>query len=96
MNNPDWASEIARPVFIALQMRRFVALLFLVGVVPQIYTNGAPSASSTSEQLVYICVTGKVYHSTKECRGLNNATHKIKAVSLSEAQKTRRACKICY
>lgn len=44
----------------------------------------------------YICVTGKVYHSTKDCRGLSNATHKIKSVSLSEAQKTRRACKICY
>ena len=44
----------------------------------------------------YICVTGKVYHSTKECRGLSNATHKIEAVSLSEAQQTRRACKICY
>lgn len=31
-----------------------------------------------------------------DCRGLSNATHKIKAVSLSEAQKTRITCKICY
>lgn len=78
-------------------MKRFVAFLFfIIGLVPQIYTNGAPIDGSSSEQLVYICVTGKVYHSTKECRGLSNATHKIKAVSLSEAQKTRRACKICY
>lgn len=78
-------------------MKCLIALLFLfIGVVPQIYTSGTPSESSTSGQLVYICVTGKVYHSTKECRGLSNATHKIKAVSLSEAQKTRRACKICY
>lgn len=77
-------------------MKRFLLLIFLIiGSVPQIYTNGA-TGKNLSEQLVYICVTGKVYHSTKECRGLSNATHKIKAVSLSEAQKTRRACKICY
>lgn len=77
-------------------MKRFLLLLFLIiGSVPHIYTNGA-TGGNLSEQLVYICVTGKVYHSTKECRGLGNATHKIKAVSLSEAQKTRRACKICY
>lgn len=44
----------------------------------------------------YICVTGKGYHSTKSCRGLAKATHKIKAITLSEAQKTRRPCKICY
>ena len=78
-------------------MKRFLLLLFLIiGSVPHIYTNGATSESSSSEQLVYICVTGKLYHSTKECRGLSNATHKIEAVSLSEAQKARRACKICY
>ena len=78
-------------------MKRFLLLLFLIiGSVPHIYTNGTISTSFTSGQLVYICVTGKVYHSTKDCRGLSNATHKIKSVSLSEAQKTRRACKICY
>lgn len=78
-------------------MKRLILLLFLInGIVPQIYTNGAISEGFASEQLVYICVTGKVYHSTKECRGLSNATHKIEAVSLSEAQKARRACKICY
>ena len=78
-------------------MKRLAALLFFfVGVVPHIYTNGAINEGFSYEQLVYICVTGKVYHSTKECRGLSNATHKIEAVSLSEAQKTRRACKICY
>lgn len=49
-----------------------------------------------SNLTVYICATGKVYHSTNSCRGLANATHKIKAVPLSEAKKTRRACKICY
>lgn len=32
----------------------------------------------------------------KKCRCLSNDAHKIEAVSLSEAKKTRRACKICY
>ena len=45
---------------------------------------------------VYIVSTGKVYHSTKSCRGLKNSKHKIQEVSLKEAQKTRRPCKICY
>ena len=54
------------------------------------------SETTSSDTTVYICVTGKVYHSTRDCRGLSNATHKIKAVSLSEVKKTRRACKVCY
>ena len=54
------------------------------------------SETTSSDTTVYICVTGKLYHSTRDCRGLSNATHKIKAVSLSEAKKTRRACKVCY
>jgi hypothetical protein len=77
-------------------MKRFVALLlFILGLVPHIYTNGTTSDSPALGQLVYICGTGKVYHSTKECRGLSNATHTIKAVSLNEVQKKRRDCKIC-
>ena len=77
-------------------MKRFVALLlFILGLVPHIYTNGTTSDSPALGQLVYICVTSKVYHSTKECRGISNATHTIKAVSLNEVQKKRRACKIC-
>lgn len=51
---------------------------------------------NSADTIVYICVTGKVYHSTKDCRGLANTTHKIKMISLSEAQKTRRPCKICF
>ena len=53
------------------------------------------SMLNNRETIVYICVTGKVYHSTRDCSGLNNAKHKIKAIPLSEAKKTRRACKIC-
>lgn len=47
---------------------------------------------------VYICVTGKVYHAYRSCRGLRNATHEIRAVSESEAinEWNRRKCKVCY
>lgn len=58
----------------------------------QSFTTDLSSGSTT----VYIVDTGKVYHSTKSCRGLANTTHKIKTISLKEAQKTRRPCKICY
>lgn len=77
-------------------MKRILTTLFILCMcVIHMYTN-EHVVYSASETTVYICVTGKVYHSTKNCRGLSNATHKIEAVSLSEAKKTRRACKICY
>ena len=75
-------------------MKRAVKILsvMIVTLALQSFT----SETTGSDTTVYICVTGKVYHSTRDCRGLSNATHKIKAISLSEAKKTRRACKICY
>ncbi len=51
---------------------------------------------TTEDTTVYIVSTGKVYHSTKDCRGLKNTKHEVKAVSLKKAQATRRPCKICY
>ena len=78
-------------------MKRFIVLsLFIFNCVSQIYTLGVTSNAYSSETLVHICETGKVYHSAKPCGGLSNATHKIKSIPLSEAKKTRRACKICY
>ena len=75
-------------------MKRAVKILsvMIVTLALQSFTSETTSSDTT----VYICVTGKVYHSTRDCRGLSNATHKIKAVSLSEVKKTRRACKVCY
>lgn len=64
--------------------------------VPKIYTNGA-SIGTFSNVLVYIYVSQvRCITPQRTVGGVSNATHKIKAVSLSEAQKTRRACKICY
>lgn len=52
----------------------------------------------SSRSLVYICVTGKVYHSTRSCHGLRNAKHEIRLVSETEAvgEWKRRKCKVCY
>lgn len=75
-------------------MIRLAKLLTLI--VTSVLLQSFTATTSGGDTTVYICVTGKVYHSTKNCRGVRNATHKIKAISLSEAQKTRRACKICY
>lgn len=73
--------------------RRLHILAIMIALLPlQSFTTELSSGSTT----VYIVETGKVYHSTKSCRGLANATHKIKGVPLEEAQKTRRPCKICY
>ena len=73
--------------------RSLYIFIVMIAMLPlQSFTTDLSSGSST----VYIVETGKVYHSTKSCRGLANTTHKIKAVSLKEAQKTRRPCKIRY
>ncbi len=60
------------------------------------FTLQAFTTQNTSTTYVYICVTGKVYHSTRSCRGLSNATHEIKQVTLEYAKAHRRACRICY
>jgi len=51
-----------------------------------------------TKTIVYICVTGEVYHAYRDCRGLNNAKHKIIEVSKEEAvnKYKRRPCKLCY
>lgn len=54
----------------------------------------------TKGTTVYICNSSgaKVYHSSQNCRGLNNCTHGVIAVSQTDAinKYGRRACKVCY
>ena len=39
----------------------------------------------------------KVYHSNKNCKGLDNCKGEVKLVSLETAkQQGKRACKLCY
>ena len=53
---------------------------------------------SNSDNMVYICVKGEVYHSKKSCRGLKNVKSDIIAVkrNVAETKYKRRPCKICY
>ena len=53
------------------------------------------SSSKNEDVTVYICEKGTVYHYKKSCQGLKNVKSKIKAMSLEEANKTRKPCKIC-
>ncbi len=60
-------------------------------------TTTAPvTTGNTNTQNVFITKSGKRYHSTRSCRGLNNAKS-VFEVSLSEAQgKGLTPCSICY
>lgn len=46
---------------------------------------------------VYICTGPKatVYHYRSDCKGLNKCSGEVKKITLEEAKKKRRACKIC-
>lgn len=77
-------------------IRLFVfALLFLA---PSLSLNAGES-QALAQNKVYVVMsnTAHVYHSNRDCKGLQNATHKIKQVTVEEAKKMgRRPCKICY
>lgn len=56
------------------------------------------SFATAPERTVYICNGPKsvAYHLTSRCRGLNNCSTSIQAVSESTAiNKGRRLCRIC-
>lgn len=76
-------------------MKKLVALLFwaVFNIFMQSFTTHPVSAET-----VYICMTGEVYHSTKNCRGLQRCKSSIKSVTEKQAIKKygRRPCKICY
>ena len=51
------------------------------------------------QQKVYVVMSNNAYayHKTKDCSAVKKATHKVKEVSLEEAEKMgRKPCKICY
>lgn len=79
---------------VVLRLLVFTALL----LAPAVSLN-AGETEALEQQKVYVVMsnTAHVYHSRKDCKGLQNATHKIKQVTVEEAKKMgRRPCKICY
>ena len=70
---------------------RTIMLLFLIIVLSSF------SPSNTNDT-VFICLKGEVYHSIRKCKGLSKAKSKIIAITKSEAETKykRRPCKICY
>lgn len=77
-------------------MKKNIHIYMLMIAMFLMLSCSSASPSPNGGKGVYICVTGEVYHEYRDCYGLSNATHEIKLVPLSEAQRTRRACKICY
>lgn len=55
--------------------------------------------TETDSTTVYICTgkSSKRYHKTDDCRGLNNCSGSIKAVSIEQAKKSGRTpCRVCW
>lgn len=82
------------------QTSAVLRLLVLAALIltPVVSLN-AGETEALEQQKVYVVMsnTAHVYHSSKDCRGLQNATHKIKQVTVEEAKKMgRRPCKICF
>lgn len=73
------------------------ALLLMALALPLFSMKIEPNAVDAAKT-AYICTGPKaeVYHATSKCKGLNRCSGEIKAISIEEAKKTRRACKICY
>lgn len=82
-----------RNSFIAVWLL-LIAFLFVMPV-----SLNAGEADALQQQKVYVVMsnTAHVYHSSRDCRGLRNATHTIKEVTLKKAKEMgRQPCKICY
>lgn len=81
-------------------MKKILSILLTLSVLC-VFASTPLSQETTAEvQYVYIC-TGNYstkYHSTNNCRGLNNCKSRIIKVSKRAAEETyhRTPCKICY
>ena len=74
-------------------------LVFAILLLAPAISLNAGEGQALEQNKVYVVMstTAHVYHSSKDCKGLQNATHKIKQVTVEEAKKMgRRPCKICY
>lgn len=79
---------------VVLRLLVFAALLLTTTV-----SLNAGEAEAIEQQKVYVVMSNMAhaYHSNKDCKGLRNATHTIKQVTVQEAKEMgRQPCKICY
>ena len=81
-------------------MKKLIALAAFLTLTTSVdFLSARNTATPHRVVYVYLCdsETAHVYHSTKDCRGLRNCTHKIIKVTLDDAvnKYNRRACKIC-
>jgi len=74
-----------------------VVIMTLVLVLGQAVVLSNPQHVEAKKKVtwVYVVPKGKVYHKTPHCRTLSRSKT-IYKIKLSEAKKTRRACKVCY
>lgn len=79
-------------------MNNLISILFASSVMVLALGFEGDTNVYNHNKTVYICTgpKAKVYHKYKDCRGLRNCSGDIKAVSLEQAKKSRRACRICY
>ena len=63
-----------------MRNRLQISLVLAAMLVLQSFTTHSAMGDTT----VYIVSTGKVYHSTKSCRGLKNSKHKIQELRKPE------------
>lgn len=70
-------------------------LLTLSLVVSGVCLSSCATSEAASGDYVYICTgpNAKVYHSSKNCRGLRKCSGEVKHVARQSVK--RRACKVC-
>lgn len=77
------------------QLLAFLAAFFIYG-----YTSESVCYTYSDEPAkVYVVMSTNAYayHKTRSCKAVQKATHKVKEVTLEEAQKMgRKSCKMCY
>jgi len=74
-------------------------LRFLFFALCLILPAGAGSTLNIGQQVVYVCLSqeAKVYHFSRECRGLRNRKHPLKQTTVEYARQKqwKRGCKLC-
>jgi len=79
-------------------MKHILLTVSFLCLFPALSCMSSEEMPTTGTTTVYICTgpKAKVYHSTPKCKGLNQCSGEIKAVSYESVKNRRMACRICY